>query len=242
VTQTDLMLNTRSDRAGLFYVFRDAYGDDYPEEAQPHSFVTKTDLARIGHLLAVGPGSVLVDLGCGRGGPGLWLARETGADLIGIDLSPDGIQQASQYVAEFGLVGRARFLQGDVCATALPDQSCDGAVSIYVVVFIPDKPAVMRKAARILRPGAFIVLLAIEGSSEFYRPLLSDSGFRVEVYEEMPDWRCRRLILYERILAEQAALIEELGDGSSTIIEEARQGLADGLVNARHVLILGRRT
>ena len=58
-----------------FRTFSEAYGEDYPVEAEPHSFVTKTDLARIVHLLAIGPGNVLADLGCGRGGPGLWLAR-----------------------------------------------------------------------------------------------------------------------------------------------------------------------
>jgi len=31
----------------------------------------------------------------GRGGPGLWLARATGADLIGIDWSPVGVESAS---------------------------------------------------------------------------------------------------------------------------------------------------
>ena len=111
-------------------IWRAAYGDDYPEEAEPHSFVTKTDLARMAHGLAIGSGSILADLGCGRGGPGLWLARETGADLIGIDQSPTAIEQAAQRIPEFGLVGRARFLRGDLCATGLPDQSCDGAVSL----------------------------------------------------------------------------------------------------------------
>jgi AcrR family transcriptional regulator len=37
------------------------------------------------------PGRVVADLGCGHGGPGLWAAQQTGATLIGIDLSPAGI-------------------------------------------------------------------------------------------------------------------------------------------------------
>ncbi len=41
-----------------------------------------------------GPGHVVADLGCGHGGPGLWAARQTGATLIGIDLSPAGIELA----------------------------------------------------------------------------------------------------------------------------------------------------
>ena len=84
---------------------RDAYGPDYPEEAEPTSFVTKTDLVRIAHFISISSGKTFIDLGCGRGGPGLWVARETGADLIGIDLSPLGVEQAKQRVSDFGLEG-----------------------------------------------------------------------------------------------------------------------------------------
>lgn len=227
----------------IFQIGRDAYGDDYPVEAEPLSFVTKTDLARIVHFLSIGPGSVLVDLGCGRGGPGLWLTRETGADLIGIDLSPNAIKQANQRITEFGLVGHARFLQGDLCATVLPDQSCDGAVSIDVMMFIQDKSAIMKEVARILRPGAAFVFTAFEGkNTELYRSPLYENGFNAEVYEEKPDWRRRQLALYERIAAEQVALLEEMGEGAQGFIAEAKECLANGLVNTRHVFVVGRRT
>ena len=105
VTRFDSEYQQRPGKTNL-RIWREAYGDGYPAEAEPHSFVTKTDLARIVDLLAIGSGNTLIDLGCGRGGPGLWLARATGADLIGIDLSPNAIAQAKQRVAEFGLVCR----------------------------------------------------------------------------------------------------------------------------------------
>jgi len=226
----------------LLQVFRETYGDDYPEEVEPYSFVTKTDLARILHFLAIGPGSVFVDLGCGRGGPGLWFARETGADLIGIDLSPNAIRWASQRIAQFGVVGRARFLQADLCGTSLPDQSCDGAVSIDVLMLIQDKDAIMREVARILRTGAPLVFTALErGNTELYRSPLEDNGFRVEVYEETPDYRRRRLGLYERILAEQGVLLEEMGEGFHALITAAERGIADGLEDSRRALVVGRR-
>jgi len=51
------------------------------------------------------PGQTLVDLGCGRGGPGLWLAREAGALLIGVDFSPVAADQATHRAVLFGLTG-----------------------------------------------------------------------------------------------------------------------------------------
>ena len=65
-----------------------AYGEDYPAEVQPWGGTTWWLLGRYVSELRVGPGQQLVDLACGRGGPGLWVARATGADLIGIDWSP----------------------------------------------------------------------------------------------------------------------------------------------------------
>jgi len=219
-----------------------AYGDDYPEEAEPFSFVTKTDLARMAHLLAVGSGSIFVDLGSGRGGPGLWLARATGADLVGIDLSTNAIAQATQRIPEFSLVGHVRYLQGNLCATGLPDQSCDAAVSIDVLIFIQDQTAVMKEVARILRPGAPFVFTAFEDrDTERYRLPLQENGFNVEVYEEKPDWRRRQLALYGRTVVEKDALIEEMGDGGRVLIAEAEYLLADGLENTRHVFVAGRR-
>ena len=80
VTHFDREYQQRPGKTNL-RIWRAAYGDDYPAEAEPHSFVTKTDLARIVDLLAIGSGNTLVDLGCGRGGPGLWLA----CGLAGLD-------------------------------------------------------------------------------------------------------------------------------------------------------------
>jgi ubiquinone/menaquinone biosynthesis C-methylase UbiE len=225
-----------------FQIWREAYGSDYPEEIEPHSFITKTDLKRIVHWLGIGPGDVLVDLGCGGGGPGLWFARETGANLVGVDFSSTAIEQANQRIADFGLVGRARFQVGNLCETGLPERSCDGAISIDVLMFMPEIAAAMKEISRILRPGARFVFTAFEGrDAEIYRLPLLNNGFDVEIYEEKPNWRSRQVVLYERTVAEQAAIIEELGDGGRALIDEAKFFLADGLVNTRHVIVVGKR-
>ena len=55
-------------------IWRAAYGDEYAEELDSYSHVTRTDLDRIHSELRVAAGDTMADLGCGRGGPGLWLA------------------------------------------------------------------------------------------------------------------------------------------------------------------------
>src|SRR6266700_4167208 len=98
-----------------------AYGEDYPAEVQPWGMTTWWVLGRCVAGLLVGPGHLLVDLACGRGGPGLWLARATGADLVGVDWSPVAVEAASARVAAFVPPQRARFVVGDLGASGLPD-------------------------------------------------------------------------------------------------------------------------
>jgi 2-polyprenyl-3-methyl-5-hydroxy-6-metoxy-1,4-benzoquinol methylase len=75
---------------------REVYGDEYPEEVDPRSYLTRTELRRIARELRIGAGARFVDLGCGQGGPSLWVARETGATVVGIDVSSVGIARAAQ--------------------------------------------------------------------------------------------------------------------------------------------------
>ena len=42
-------------------------------------------------------------LACGRGVPGLWIARNTGAGITGVDISKVAIEHAKNKAIEFGL-------------------------------------------------------------------------------------------------------------------------------------------
>jgi SAM-dependent methyltransferase len=131
---------------------------DLPAETEPLSFVSVALLGHVADALALPPGQTLVDLGCGRGGPGLWLARSRGVSLIGVDFSSVAIQQASDRAALFGLADRARFVVGDLAATGLPDATADAVVSIDALHFAGDLAAAGREVLRILRPGRRLVL------------------------------------------------------------------------------------
>jgi 2-polyprenyl-3-methyl-5-hydroxy-6-metoxy-1,4-benzoquinol methylase len=137
------MQNTTVER-----IYRAAFGDDYPTTAQPNAFYSRTTLQCLASALGVGPGRIVVDLGCGHGGPSVWVAQQTGANLIGIDLSPVGIDLARRRAAELGLSDQSRFEVGDLTTTGLPDASCDAAMSLDVLLFVPDKAAAVRANRR----------------------------------------------------------------------------------------------
>lgn len=127
---------------------------DYPEEADSTSFVTISDLKRIAAEIHVGPGQTFVDLACGRGGPGLWVARETGAALTGIDASRIAIEHASRNANNFSLDGKACFRRGDFIATGLPSSVFNGAMSVDALWMVPDKASAICEIKRILHNSA----------------------------------------------------------------------------------------
>ena len=91
-------------------------------------------------------GETIVDLGCGNGGAGLWIARELGTKLIGIDLSAVGVTTATKRAAKLGLSERVHFQEGDITATGLSSASCDGAISLDVLALVRDKTAAINES------------------------------------------------------------------------------------------------
>jgi len=170
-----------------------------PAEVEPFSFVSAGLLRHVLRAADLGPGQTLADLGCGRGGPGLWLAREAGASLTGVDFSPVAVEQAARRAALFGLAGRARFTVGDLTRTGLPAAAADAVTSIDAFHFAADPAAAAAEARRILRPGRRLVLTNWQpkapGDSRLpgraridWPPLLRGAGFTGVEMEARPEW------------------------------------------------------
>lgn len=236
---------------------REVYGDDYPVDADPRSWVTLTELRAIARDLHVGPGQTIVDLGCGQGGPSLWVARETGAALVGVDLSSVGVGRAGERAAALGLSDRARFQVGDITGTGLPDTSFDGAMSVDVLWAVPDKLAALREAARILKPGGRFTFTNWDRDRTppgylpplpDHRPLLAQAGFEIETYQVQPEDGAKRRAAYEAIVAAEPDLISEMGEeAASRLMFEAKGtlGLTDGvdyLAYSRRIYVVARRS
>jgi ubiquinone/menaquinone biosynthesis C-methylase UbiE len=233
----------------------EVYGDEYPVEADPRSFVILTELRAIARDLGVGPGQTIVDLGCGQGGPSLWVARESGAALVGIDLSNVGTERAQARAAELGLSERAHFRVGDITATGFPDASFDGAMSVDVLWAVPDKQAALMEVARILKPGARLAFTNWDRDLTppgylpplpDHRPLLQQAGFEIETYQIQPGAETKRRAVYEAIVAAEQELAQEMGaEAAARVLFEARGtlGLTDGvdyLAHSRRIYVVAR--
>lgn len=99
--------------------------------------------------------SVVLDMGCGTGLAARAIARRPGfgGRVVGVDLSPHLIAAAVRLAAEEGLAGVTEFGVGDTAALDLADGSVDAVVAQTLLSHVEDPAAVVREAARVLRPG-----------------------------------------------------------------------------------------
>jgi ubiquinone/menaquinone biosynthesis C-methylase UbiE len=104
------------------------------------------------------PGEVVVDLGCGGGLDVFLAAAKVGptGKAIGIDMTPEMIERARQNEAR-GAGGKpitnVEFHLATIDKLPLPDAFVDCVISNCVINLVPDKRAVFREIARVLKPG-----------------------------------------------------------------------------------------
>lgn len=114
--------------------------------------------SRLAEALQVGPGGLVVDVASGSGASTLQVARETGCDVVGIELSPGAVNEACRQARRAGLASRARFIEGDAESLPLGDGTADGVICECALCTFPDKPAAAAEFARVLRPGGRVAL------------------------------------------------------------------------------------
>lgn len=119
--------------------------------------------SRLVQALQVGPGDLVVDVACGPGTSAHQLARESGCQVIGVDLAPPAPSADP----------RVRFLHGDAEALPLADSSVDGALCECALCTFPDKTTAAAELARVLRPGARLALSDLTARRDELPPSLA---------------------------------------------------------------------
>lgn len=113
------------------------------------------------------PGMRVADIGCGVGAVTAWIARQVGpeGEVVGVDLGPEQVRKAREYVAEEGL-SNVRFVAGNAADTGLARGAFDLVFCRFVLMHVPDPVAVLREMRALVRPGG---VLACE-DGDFTRP------------------------------------------------------------------------
>lgn len=100
----------------------------------------------------------VLDMGCGTGVASRALLRRSdfAGKIVGIDLSPYLAQVADRLTTEEGFGGRAEFRAGDTRSLNVPEGEFDAVIAHTLVSHVDDPLAVIKEAARVVKPGGLI--------------------------------------------------------------------------------------
>jgi ubiquinone/menaquinone biosynthesis C-methylase UbiE len=119
-------------------------------------------LIRDGTELA--PGTRLLEVGCGVGAVLAVLGQEfPDVRLFGVDIEPKQVEFARGHLERAGV--EATLLEGDALALPFDDESFHHVWMMWFLEHIPDPPAALREARRVLVPRGRITAIEVDYST-----------------------------------------------------------------------------
>lgn len=134
------------------------------EETRPADYLMRAATSDLGKAykaiaaeeMAIRPGDVVVDLGCGPGAdlPAFAEAAGSSGRVLGIDHDPDAVRRAREQTEDLPQV---EVHEGDIQALGIPAASVDKVHTDRVLQHVPDPRAALAEARRVLRDGGTAV-------------------------------------------------------------------------------------
>jgi ubiquinone/menaquinone biosynthesis C-methylase UbiE len=169
----------------------------------------KPATVRLAHAASPSPGTQVLDVGGGFGGPARVLAAEHGCDVTTIDLTETYVHAAMMLTARLELTARVRHGVADALAMPFADATFDMVWTQNSGMNIADKERLYAEVARVLRPGGTLalqepmagpmqpvvypVMWARDASTSFLRTpdemraVIERAGFRIRTWDDVTD-------------------------------------------------------
>jgi 2-polyprenyl-6-hydroxyphenyl methylase/3-demethylubiquinone-9 3-methyltransferase len=136
-------------------------------------------LRLIRRLLAPSFGGVLLEIGCGTG-MHLFSVADAYRRAIGTDISPRTIAVAEAARRTHPCAARVElYAEPAERLASVPDETADAVLCVGALEHMPDKPAVLAEARRVLKPGGRFVCLTPNGDYLWYRCIAPWLGLEV---------------------------------------------------------------
>lgn len=213
----------------------------------------RSAIQELAGFIALRPGTHLLDVGCGIGGPARFFA-ERGYQVTGIDLSEEFVRVAESLTRRLKLEGKAQYRQGSALEMPFSSGTFDGAYMIHVGMNIQDKAGVFREVARLVKPGGQFAIFDIMktgsqpldyplpwavnaetsfvGTVDDYRRTLEAAGFRVEHQRGRREFAVEFM---EKMRAQAAAGVPPvigvhllMGEQAPVMLKNVNAAIADG--------------
>lgn len=125
-----------------------AFGDD---DIGQHSWTTPNELLGMIEACELNAQSRVLDVGCGAGGPAMFVAQQSGCRITGFDIDKQGIKMANTLAIERDLSDRCQFhLHNATDPFDNLDASFDLIFAIDSIFHIPQRERFLSEARRML--------------------------------------------------------------------------------------------
>jgi ubiquinone/menaquinone biosynthesis C-methylase UbiE len=163
----------------------------------------------LGKSMGLAPGTKVLDVGSGIGGPARYFAEAHGCEVVGVDVTAEYVDAANGLSRRCGLADRVSFEEADATSLSFADASFDAATLIHVGMNIADKDKLFAEVRRILKPegrfGVYEIMRMDDGEIPYpmpwaatsrtsfveppqtYRTLLQENGFEIESEQDRRD-------------------------------------------------------
>jgi len=109
--------------------------------------------------IPAGPDDTVLDVATGTAAVALELVRQKGCSVVGVDQSPEMLEEGRRRVVLAAETTRIRLVETPAQELPFEDETFDGLTAAYLLRYLDDLPGGLRELGRVLRPGATAALL-----------------------------------------------------------------------------------
>lgn len=131
---------------GSFHFCRFAYGEPFRQAIARHEHY-------LAHCIGLKENDLVLDVGCGVGGPAREIAKFAGVSIVGLNNNDYQIERATRYAQREGLGHKLRFTKGDFMQMSFDKNTFDAVYAIEATVHAPSLEGVYTQIFNVLKPG-----------------------------------------------------------------------------------------
>jgi ubiquinone/menaquinone biosynthesis C-methylase UbiE len=121
------------------------------------------DMIRLANFM---PEDLVLDIGCGIGGPSRTIASECNCKVTGVDLHLDYCKAARSISKSLGLGEQTHFIQANALNLPFEDRSYDAVWAQHITMNISNKNALWREFYRVLKPDGKLFMYEVTCNSD----------------------------------------------------------------------------